>query len=176
MRSKYTAVQITLHWLVFVLVIIAYIAMECRSDFPRSYRPLVVSTHFSCGIAVFVLMVTRLVLRLKRPAPPIIPKPHPVFIGLSHVVHGLIYAIYLALPILGVTIKYYGGSEWVAFGIAMPFAAEGDEDFADTLAGYHEVIARTGYLVIGLHAAAALFHHYVWKDNTLLRMMPGKRS
>lgn len=57
-----------------------------------------------------------------------------------------------------------------------PVAAEPDEDFADTLADYHELIARLGYLVLALHAAAALFHHYVWKDNTLLRMMPSKRT
>ncbi|EHH2174219.1 cytochrome b561, partial [Salmonella enterica] len=33
-----------------------------------------------------------------------------------------------------------------------------------------------GYFVIGLHAIAALMHHYFWKDNTLLRMMPRKRN
>ncbi|EIM5890206.1 cytochrome b561, partial [Salmonella enterica subsp. enterica serovar Rissen] len=32
------------------------------------------------------------------------------------------------------------------------------------------------YFVIGLHAIAALMHHYFWKDNTLLRMMPRKRD
>ncbi|WP_312979086.1 cytochrome b561 [Atlantibacter sp.] len=176
MRSKYTSLQITLHWLVFLLVIVAYTAMELRSEFPRSVRPLVVSTHFSCGIAIFLLMATRLLLRIKYAAPPITPKPHPLFIGLSHLVHLLIYLIYLALPLLGVTLKYYGGSDWVAFGVSMPVAPEPDEDFADTLADYHGLIARLGYIVLGLHAGAALFHHYVWKDNTLLRMMPGKRS
>ncbi|NBY94370.1 cytochrome b561, partial [Escherichia coli] len=35
--------------------------------------------------------------------------------------------------------------------------------------------ANAGYFVIGLHALAALLHHYWWKDNTLLRMMPRKR-
>lgn len=176
MRSKYTSLQITLHWLVFLLVIVAYTAMELRSEFPRSIRHIVVAVHFSCGIAIFLLMATRLALRIKYAAPPITPRPHPLFIGLSHLVHLLIYLIYLALPLLGVTMKYYGGSEWVAFGITMPVAAEPDEDFADTLADYHQLIARLGYLVLALHAAAALFHHYLWKDNTLLRMMPGKRS
>ncbi|MDI9769567.1 cytochrome b561, partial [Pantoea dispersa] len=30
--------------------------------------------------------------------------------------------------------------------------------------------------LIGLHAAAALVHHYLIKDNTLLRMMPSRRN
>ncbi|HAT1674454.1 TPA: cytochrome b, partial [Raoultella planticola] len=38
----------------------------------------------------------------------------------------------------------------------------------------HEFLANTGYFIVGLHAAAALMHHYIWRDNTLLRMMPGK--
>jgi len=175
MRSKYTSLQITLHWLVFLLVIVAYAAMELRTDFPRSYRPLVVATHFSCGIAIGILMMTRLALRLKYPAPPIVPKPHPMFIGLSHLVHSGLYLIYIALPVIGVTMKYYAGNEWVAFGVSLPVAAVPDEGFADTLADLRGVIARVGYVVIALHAGAALFHHYVWKDTTLLRMMPGKR-
>jgi cytochrome b561 len=32
-----------------------------------------------------------------------------------------------------------------------------------------------GYYLIGLHALAALFHHYVVRDNTLARMLPRRR-
>lgn len=42
----------------------------------------------------------------------------------------------------------------------------------DTLKEWHVTLANLGYFVIGLHAFAALMHHYFWKDNTLLRMMP----
>ncbi|MDI5303856.1 glutathione S-transferase C-terminal domain-containing protein, partial [Salmonella enterica subsp. enterica serovar Anatum] len=41
---------------------------------------------------------------------------------------------------------------------------------------WHVTLANLGYFVIGLHAIAALMHHYFWKDNTLLRMMPRKRA
>lgn len=36
-------------------------------------------------------------------------------------------------------------------------------------------IGTFGYFLVGLHAAAALFHHYVERDNTLLRMLPVRR-
>jgi cytochrome b561 len=39
----------------------------------------------------------------------------------------------------------------------------------------HETIGTIGYFLIGLHAAAALAHHYLWRDNTLLRMLPARR-
>ena len=45
----------------------------------------------------------------------------------------------------------------------------------DMLKEYHETLAMFGYYVIALHALAALAHHYFFKDNTLLRMMPKKR-
>ena len=40
----------------------------------------------------------------------------------------------------------------------------------------HEALATLGYVLIGLHAMAALLHHYVMRDNTLVRMLPGHRT
>ena len=77
MRDKYSGLQIGIHWLVFLLVIGAYAAMELRGFFPRSARPVINMIHVSCGISIFVLMVVRLLVRLKSPAPPIVPKPSP---------------------------------------------------------------------------------------------------
>lgn len=57
----------------------------------------------------------------------------------------------------------------------MPHAAEADFDLVDMLKDYHVTLATLGYYIIGLHAAAALMHHYFWKDNTLVRMLPGRR-
>ncbi|ELQ6226401.1 cytochrome b561 [Cronobacter turicensis] len=176
MRSKYTSLQITLHWLVFLLVVMAYAAMELRGLVPRPLGRLFIWTHFSCGIAILALMVTRLLVRMKYPAPPIVPKPRAMYIGLSHLVHLVIYLMFIGLPLLGIVAKYYGGSDWYAFGISMPVAAEPDEDREMQLRAIHAFIANLSYFVIGLHAAAALVHHYFWKDNTLLRMMPGKRD
>lgn len=72
MENKYSRLQISIHWLVFLLVIAAYCAMEFRGFFPRSDRPLINMVHVSCGISILVLMVVRLLLRLKYPTPPII--------------------------------------------------------------------------------------------------------
>ncbi len=54
MENKYSRLQISIHWLVFLLVIAAYCAMEFRGLFPRSDRPLInrfmfpVVSQFSC--------------------------------------------------------------------------------------------------------------------------------
>ena len=176
MRSKYTSLQITLHWAVFFLVVMAYSAIELRGLVPRSVGRIFIYTHFSCGIAILALMVGRLLVRLKYPAPPITPKPAALYTGLSHLVHLIIYLMFITLPLLGLAAKYCGGREWFAFGISMPVAADGDEDLEMQLRGIHSIIASLSYFVVGLHAAAALVHHYFWKDNTLLRMMPGRKG
>ena len=36
----------------------------------------------------------------------------------------------------------------------------------------HELIGTAGHFLIGLHAAAALYHHYVVRDDTVKRMLP----
>ncbi|MBJ3816765.1 cytochrome b561 [Shimwellia pseudoproteus] len=175
MRDKYSGLQIGIHWLVFLLVILAYCAMEFRGFFPRSYRPVFNMVHISCGSGILILMVARLVVRLKRPAPPIVPKPSPMMTGFAHLGHLAIYLLFIALPVIGMVMMYYRGRPWYPWGIAMPHAAEADFDVADMLKGYHVLLANLGYWLIGLHAAAALAHHYFWHDNTLLRMMPKKR-
>lgn len=175
MGNKYSSLQIGIHWLVFLLVIVAYCAMEFRGLFPRSYRPVINMVHVSCGISILVLMVARLLVRLRYPTPPIVPKPKPMMTGLAHLGHLVIYLLFIALPVIGLVMMYNRGNPWMAFGVVMPYAAEGNFDLADTLKSWHGVLANLGYFVIAAHAAAALLHHYFWKDNTLLRMMPRKR-
>ena len=176
MGNKYSGLQIGIHWLVFLLVIVAYSAMEFRGFFPRRDRPLIDMIHVSCGISILVLMVARLLIRLKYPAPPIVPKPKPMLTGMAHLGHLVIYLLFIALPIIGLVMMYNRGNPWFAFGIEMPYAAQANFDRVDMLKEWHETLANLGYFVIGLHAAAALMHHYFWKDNTLLRMMPRKRT
>ncbi|MDC0726709.1 cytochrome b561 [Phytobacter diazotrophicus] len=175
MRSNYSGLQIAIHWLVFLLVIVTYCAMEFRGFAPRDWRPYFNIVHVSCGITILVLMIARLLVRLKSPTPDIVPKPSPMLTGLAHLGHLIIYLLFIALPILGLLMMYNRGGNWIAFGLSMPHAAEANFDLVDMLKEYHETLAMFGYYVIALHALAALAHHYFFKDNTLLRMMPKKR-
>ena len=51
-----------------------------------------------------------------------------------------------------------------------------DEHLAHDIEELHETVGEVGYWLIGLHAAAALFHHYLLRDNTLVRMLPSRRG
>lgn len=177
MKTKYHSSQIALHWLVLLLVIITYAAMELRGFTARgsSARALMSTVHYSCGVAVWALMILRIAVRLIYPTPPITPQPGRLVSIASHAAHGFLYLMFLALPLLGILAMYYRGIDWSIFGISMPIAAEANDDITHTLKEIHELLANAGYFLIGLHAIAALYHHYVVRDDTLLRMMPNKK-
>ena len=179
MNKKYAGSQIFLHWLTFIAVILAYCTMEFRNFFaPHGtwQRDIFNLTHFSTGTTILIIMLLRLVMRIRHRSPAIEPKPAHWQIGLSHLMHLAMYLFFIVMPVLGILSRYYAGSDWSLFGINMPVAANIDPEFAKQIKTLHKTLSVLGYWLVGLHAAAALLHHYVMKDNTLLRMMPGKNT
>ncbi len=178
MKSKYASSQIALHWLVFVLVVVVYVTIEVRDYVERGLglRALLLAVHYSCGATILALMLARLLLRLKYTEPVIVPAPPHWQVWLAKLAHMLIYSLFIILPALGLISRYCRGADWKLFGIVMPTASPGDGEIAGMLIDWHRTLAPLGYWLIGLHAAAALLHHYVIRDNTLLRMMPSKRQ
>ena len=61
-------------------------------------------------------------------------------------------------------------------GLPVPSLIGTDVALSRQLKDVHEALATLGYVLIGLHAMAALLHHYVMRDNTLVRMLPGHRT
>jgi cytochrome b561 len=53
----------------------------------------------------------------------------------------------------------------------LPALIAPDNALGDWIKEIHETAGTVGYWLIALHAAAALAHHYFWKDNTLRRML-----
>lgn len=174
MLNKYARSQILFHWLTVLLLIVAYATIELRglADKGTWQRNAVIITHFSAGFCVMVFMVVRLCLRTRKTVPPITPPVARWQTGISHLVHTLLYALFVVLPVLGLTSRYLRGKEWSLFGLNMPVATTPDPAKASMLINWHETLGQLGYWLIGLHALAAIFHHYFMHDDTLRRMMP----
>jgi cytochrome b561 len=75
------------------------------------------------------------------------------------------------LPILGWLTLSAGGK---AIPFALPALVAENKDMATWYKEVHGWLGDMFYIVIALHAGAALFHHYGVKDNTLTRMLPAK--
>ncbi|ELJ4794612.1 cytochrome b [Salmonella enterica] len=176
--TKFSGLQIRLHWLTLLLIAVTYAAMEFRGIFPKGSAAYLTmrETHYNAGIFTWVLMLIRLGLHRKYPSPAILPSPPAWQEKAAKVMHIVLYATFLLLPLLGVAIMVAGGKHWSFLGMSVPVIMSPDHEIKSALEGIHKTLANVGYFFIAVHAAAALFHHYVQRDNTLIRMLPGRIS
>jgi superoxide oxidase len=171
--QHYTRLSITLHWLMLALFVGVYTCIEIKGLLPRgdSSRGLFLGLHGLFGVCIFVLVWIRLLGRL-APRPPITPALPAWQTALSHLMHLALYALMIATPLLAWLMLAAGGKPMPYFGFFLPAPVAVDPDLARQLKYWHELLGSTGYWLIGLHAAAGLFHHYCIGDNTLTRMLP----
>lgn len=80
----------------------------------------------------------------------------------------------IGLPLAGWLILSAAGKPIPFFGMQLPPLVGQNIDLAKQIKEVHETVASISFTLIGAHAAAALYHHYKMRDNTLIRMMPGK--
>ena len=124
------------------------------------------------GLSVFALVWIRLLARVRGGTPPIVPKPAAWQTGLSHAMHAALYLLMICMPIAGWLILSAKGKPIPFFGLELPPLTGTNKPLAEQVEELHETVGTIGYWLIGLHAVAGLYHHYVMKDDTLQRMRP----
>ncbi len=176
-NPHYHALSMTVHWLTLGLLIALYPLMEFRGIFPKGTAPhdAMKMWHEMLGLVVFGLVFVRLALLWVRRAPPITPPPSRWQHGLAKAMHLALYAFLIVMPLLGWATLSAKGKVVPFFGLALPPLLAPDQALGHNLEEIHETVGTAGYYLIGLHAAAALFHHYVMRDDTLRRMLPRRR-
>jgi cytochrome b561 len=173
--KTYHRTAIGLHWLVAALVLVVWAlgaVLEAIDD-PAIGRQ-VLGLHRSVGLVIFALTALRLVLRLIVPAPA--PLPGPSWQQWSaRAVHGLLYALMVALPITGYLATVYRGREVVVFGlISLPMFVEPDRALSHSIEEVHGTAMIVVPLLVGVHVAAALYHQWIIRDGILARMGLGQ--
>jgi len=150
--AGYLGIQIALHWLVAILIIVAWFtgeggeaAMETVEDGGTAgFVP-----HVAIGLAILALVAIRVLVRLGRGAPAAVGEPGSLAVMASDWGHRLIYLLMLAVPLGGVATFFLG-------------LEVGD---------VHALAANVLMVAVLGHALMALYHQYVLKDGLLRRMM-----
>ena len=173
--SRYSTLTISLHWLMLLLMIAVYATIELRVMFPKGAPPreAIKALHFMLGLCVLLLVVPRLVARLFGTTPAIQPPMSGLMTFAAKGAHLALYGLMIGVPILGWMVLSASGKPIPFFGLNLPALMAENKALGKELKEIHEVVGTLGYYLIGLHALAALYHHYVKRDNTLVRMLPG---
>ncbi|WP_166295074.1 cytochrome b [Bradyrhizobium sp. 2S1] len=179
-RDRYGAVPQFLHWLTVVLVIVAWALGVFGEDLPKgATRATGLVIHISVGLLILVALATRVIWRIADPAPAPERNEFGRWLGrwadpAAGVAHYTLYMLLVAVPVLGIIAQFGRGDALPLFGvveIASPWVR--DRAFAHSVREIHEIAAHALVIVAMFHAIAALLHHIVFGDNTLVRMLPG---
>ena len=176
--DRYGSLSIFMHWLMLALLIGVYACINLH-DIATKGSPLradLKTWHFMLGLSVFALVWLRLVVRFITPSPRMSPEIVAWQRHLAELMHGALYAFLIIMPVLGWLTLSAGGKVIPFFGLELPALIGPDKAFAGSVKEVHETIGTIGYYLIGLHAAAALYHHYFLHDDTLLRILPERKD
>ena len=176
--QRYRPITIALHWLMLLLIVASYTFILIRTEFPKGSEPraLVKMLHFSIGVTIFGLVWVRIAARVSGgPAPAITPAPNPLQHKAGRLAHLALYGLMIGMPIGGMLILSFEGEAIPFFGLfEIGPLLSANKDYAESVEELHELGGTIGYFLIGLHAVAGLYHHYIRRDDTLKRMLPGR--
>jgi cytochrome b561 len=172
--ERYGYLTMGQHWLTFAVLIGVYACINLVEVYPEesSAADALKSWHFMLGLTVLILAAMRLATRIGGSTPAIAP-PLPLWQArLAGAMHFALYGLIIVMPVLGWLTLSAAGKPIPFFGGFLPPLMPENSDMAHRLKEVHEVIGTLGYLLIGGHVFAGLFHHFITRDNTLVRMLP----
>ncbi len=164
-KLRYGTVAQAFHWVTVVLLATAWLVAHGHTR----------TLHETLGFAVFVIVAARLLWRAfdRRPEHQMSPV---VALG-SKLVHWLLYAMLLAIPATAIAGSWVEGHAITVYGLGQigPYLAQ-SRQLGRQIMEVHYLLANAIVVVAGLHALAALFHHFFVKDGVLRAMLPGGRA
>lgn len=171
-QPRYNRPAIAFHWLIVLLVALAYLAIEIRGPKGTDSRTFWTSIHFAAGTLVLALSILRVLWRFSSRAPD--PLPQPVVLALlGKLAHLMLYLFTLGQPLLGIAFVNMGGHPVEIAPLHLSFTLFGPNPaLRGPLKDIHEFLGNAFYYVIALHALAALWHHFVKRDAALRRILP----
>ncbi|MCB1899295.1 cytochrome b [Cognatazoarcus halotolerans] len=174
MTSRYTATAISLHWLIAIGIAGTFSLGVYMHELPLSPTKLqLYSWHKWAGVTLFALVLVRLLWRATHAAPALpVDTPRVQRLAAS-ATHWVLYALMIAVPLSGWLMSSAKGFQTVWFGIVpLPDLVSKNAELGDALKEVHETLNLTMLGLVLLHAAAALKHHFIDRDDVLTRMLP----
>jgi cytochrome b561 len=173
--DTYGPVAKATHWLVAGLVAAMFILAWTFLYTPKGQtHDVLVTLHQSVGAVVLALMLGRIVGRVVSGFPAFPASVTWVERCLARTVQGLLYAALVIVPVTGWIFTNADGDEASFFGLfALPRLVGKDFAVRDSVWYFHKNGQYAILVLLALHIAGALRHHFLKKDDVLRRMLPG---
>ena len=167
----------TLHWATAVLIVANLSLGLSMVPLPISPRKLQwYMVHKWIGITVFLVTFARLAWRLRHQPPPPVAMPDWQRRAAAWS-HALLLVLLMVIPVSGWLYSSATGVQVVYLGVVpLPDVVPKDKALAGLLKAIHLALNFTMFMLVSLHAAAALKHHFVDRDAVLSRMLPKLRA
>jgi cytochrome b561 len=174
-ERRYGVVAQGFHWLIAALVLATVVVALYMTGLPLGPQKVkVYNLHKSIGVTILVLTILRLLWRLVSPAPALLAGMSWWERTAARLSHLALYGILLVQPVVGIVHSWSASFPVVVFGLfTLPSLTAPDPELKKLLEALHGAIGWGFIALISLHAAAALRHHLLLKDEVLRRMLPG---
>jgi cytochrome b561 len=174
--QRYTGLAMVFHWLLALMIVGSFSVGVYMSDLPFSVTRLkLFNYHKWAGITILALSALRLLWRLTHRPPPDLPMPGWQRLA-AHAAHWALYVLFFAVPLMGWAYSSAAGFPVVVFGVLpLPDFVSPDKALAEVLKARHGQLAFALAVVVVVHVAAALKHHFIDHDGLINRMRPGNR-
>lgn len=176
-ETRFGTLSISLHWLMLILIAGVYACIELKGYFPKGsdMREGLKQWHFMLGLSIFALVWLRILARVIAPTPKIQPAPPALQDKLAKLMYLGLYLLMIGAPLAGWLILSAYGKPIPFFGLELPALINENPQLGGQIKELHELAGTIGYWLIGLHAAAALYHKHVVRDNTMELMLPERK-
>ena len=174
----YGPVAKSLHWLIFVLLVVQFIIALAMPAIRRDVVPeTLINLHMSFGMLVMLVVIFRLLWRLTHLLPRVADSAPAWFQWAARATHGLFYFLLLVLPILGWAAASVRDWQISLFGIVtLPHLLPPKTRIGFMAGDVHTFLSWVLLALIGLHVVAALYHYFVARDRVVQRMLPGSET
>ncbi|WP_068081204.1 cytochrome b [Polycladidibacter stylochi] len=184
-RDRYGLTAIFIHWamaiVIMLLIIVGFYMTSLNPLKPATFQ--FYQLHKSIGFIAFGLIAIRVINRLLNPPPKLPSSMSQLEKLLAHLGHLALYFCMIAMPLSGwimvstsplnIPTLMFGLFEIPHLPIAGVFGDKGS--ISSLMATLHKICAYGLCLLITIHIAAALKHHFYSKDKVLLRILVSKR-
>ncbi len=171
----YGSVAKFFHWLIFILLVFMLILGYFLSDIAKPYQGMAYNTHKLTGLGILLLMLLRAGWAIGNPKPVLTHYAKRFERVAERLVHLSLYAAIILMPLVG----------WIGSSAAKKAPAIGNLSLTLPVAtskalsswsfSVHNTLAIIIIVLVSVHILAALYHHFIKRDQVLLSMMPQSR-